>query len=60
MNIKLVCQHTFLNSTNLYCKSIKNFPLSLKYGGFTKEEIMIARKWVEEQKGKYEMNRDTF
>lgn len=45
---------------NLYLKSIKKFPLNFRYGGFTKEEIIIARKWVKENKGKYEMNRDTF
>ncbi len=45
---------------NLYCKSIKKFPLNFRYGGFTKEDIFISRKWVEENQGKYEMNRDTF
>jgi hypothetical protein len=45
---------------NLYCKSIKNFPLNLRYGGFTKDDIITARKWVKENKNKYVMNRDTF
>lgn len=45
---------------NLYCKSLKDFPLNSNNFYDTKERLMIARQWIKEHKGKYAMNRNTF